>query len=352
MSKAYFGAVGNGETVALVGPDLAVAWWCVPRPDSFPIFASALDPRRGGSLRLHFRIGESHLKVTDASVQRYIDRTNILGTSVLLDDLSVSVLDYMPWGRRYLVRQITLTNLGETREGVRVDFSVSPTRSESAPADLEEQLCVEFKGPNAALLGPGESVTTVLIAAYGESPAEAFDTWSQAEPDALEAEEQFWADWLGKARPVSSGDGSLDEAYYRSLLALKLLCNEKTGAILAAPTASFPAIPGGGDNWDYRYAWLRDGYFISRCLDAAGLHTESRRFYDFALKCQAEDGRFYQTLYTVDGGNPKEFVVSDMAGPGGEKPIRFGNAASDQLQIDSEPNIIHGLFCHWLATGD
>ncbi|MDF2631368.1 MAG: glycoside hydrolase 15-like protein, partial [Symbiobacteriaceae bacterium] len=122
--------------------------------------------------------------------------------------------------------------------------------------------------------------------------------------------------------------------------------------ILAAPTASFPAIPGGGDNWDYRYAWLRDGYFIARCLDAAGLHGESRRFYDFVLAHQGPDGRWRQTLYTVDGGNPRESVIDDLAGPGGERPVRFGNAASEQVQIDSEGSILHGLWYHWQVTGD
>jgi GH15 family glucan-1,4-alpha-glucosidase len=261
-------------------------------------------------------------------------------------------MDYMPWGRRHLIRRLTVTNLGEERRGVAVSFTITPTASVAAPADLRDRIHAAFKGAEAALLSPGESLTTALVVAYGETPTEALRNWVEADPYDLPQEEAFWAEWLAGARPVNSGDAALDEAYYRSLLALKLLCNEKTGAILAAPTASFPAIPGGGDNWDYRYAWLRDGYFISRCLDAAGLHQESRRFYDFALRFQGDDGRWRQTLYTVDGGNPTECAVADLTGPGGERPVRFGNAASEQLQIDSEPNVLHGLWCHWRATGD
>jgi alpha,alpha-trehalase len=352
--KPYFGAVGNGETVALIGPDASVGWLCVPRPDSFPVFARALDPERGGSLSLHFRWGGQTLTEVDQAVQRYLVRTNILATSLLLDDLSVTVLDYMPWGRRHLTRIIKLDNLGEERRGVRIGFSMRSTDSASGPEDLRDRVYAAFKGPEMALLSPGESVTTTLIVAYGETPTEALRNWSEAEAgeDDFNGEQVFWNNWLAPARPVDSGDVELDEAYYRSLLALKLLCNEESGAILAAPTASFPAIGGGSDNWDYRYAWLRDGYFISRCLDAAGLHSESRRFYDFALRFQGADGRWRQTLYTVDGGNPREFVVDDLSGPGGERPIRFGNAASDQIQIDSEGNILHGLWCHWQATGD
>jgi GH15 family glucan-1,4-alpha-glucosidase len=346
----YLGAVGNGETVALVSPGLAVDWLCVPRPDAFPIFARALDPQHGGALSLYFRFGEYRLDEPEATAQRYVARTNILGSSAMYGDLSVTVFDYMPWGRRYLVRQINLANTGEARTGVRVGFRLKPTDSTAAPDDLAGRVYAAFKGPEAALLSPGDSFTTTLILAYGETPTEALRHWMEAE-DNLEAEERFWADWLAPARPVD-GDTQLVDAYYRSLLALKLLCQERTGAILAAPTASFPAIPGGGDNWDYRYAWLRDGYFISRCLDAAGLHGESRKFYDFALQFQGEDGRWRQTLYTVDGQNPQESVVPDLTGPGGETPVRFGNAASTQVQIDSEANILHGLWCHWQATGD
>jgi alpha,alpha-trehalase len=348
----YLGAVGNGEAVALINPDLSVDWLCAPRADSFPVFARALDPVRGGSLSLRFRWGEATLTESEATAQRYVERTNILGTSLLLDELSVTVFDQMPWGKRHLARQVTLANLGEQRTGVRVAFDLRPTNSAAAPEDLGGRVYAAFKGPEAALLSPGESFTTTLIVAYGATPTEALRNWMEAEADGLEQAERFWADWLAQARPVSSGDPQLDDAYYRSLLALKLLCQEQTGAILAAPTASFPAVPGGGDNWDYRYAWLRDGYFIARCLDAAGLHGESRKFYDFALQFQEADGRWRQTLYTVDGANPAEFEVPDMAGPGGEKPVRFGNAASTQVQIDSEGNLLHGLRCHWQATGD
>ncbi|HWI63110.1 MAG TPA: glycoside hydrolase family 15 protein [Symbiobacteriaceae bacterium] len=350
--RTYLGAVGNGETVALIGPDAAIDWLCVPRPDDFPVFARALDPNRGGALRLHVRWGDQTLTGADQTVQRYRGRTNILETSMLLGDLDVTVVDYMPWGRRHLTRLITVTNLGETRRGVRLGISLGATESRHAPEELRDRVHAAFKGPAMALLSPDESMTTALVVSYGETPTEALRHWHEAAPDDLEAEEAFWRTWLAPARPVVSGDSALDEAYYRSLLALKLLCNEKTGGILAAPTASFPAVPGGGDNWDYRYVWLRDGYFISRCLDQAGLHTESRRFYDFLLRFQGEDGRWRQTLYTIDGTNPKEMVVDDLTGPNGETPIRFGNAASDQIQIDSEPNVLHGLWYHWQATRD
>ncbi|MDF2630605.1 MAG: glycoside hydrolase 15-like protein, partial [Symbiobacteriaceae bacterium] len=201
--KPYFGAVGNGETVALVGPDAAVAWLCAPRPDSFPVFARALDPEKGGRLSLHFRWGGRTLTEADQADQRYLARTNILITSLLLDDLSVTVLDYMPWGRRHLTRLIKLDNLGEERRGVRVGFSIRPTASAHAPEDLRDRVYAAFKGPEMALLSPGESVTTTLVLAYGETPTEALRNWSEAQagtPD-LDREQNFWNNWLAPARP-------------------------------------------------------------------------------------------------------------------------------------------------------
>ncbi|MGE5674549.1 MAG: glycoside hydrolase family 15 protein [Mycobacterium leprae] len=353
MTRPFYGAVGNGETVALISPTAQVDWLCAPRPDSFPAFARALDPNRGGCLTLSFKErGASVPLPIQGEWQRYRGRTNILETGLTAGNLSVSVVDFMPWGCRHLVRQIRVTNAGEAVCEVQVEGSLGVTYSCEAPVVLGERLFARFRGAQSARLAPGEVLETVLVLAYGECRSEASANWQAAGEADLAAEERFWAEWLAPARPIASGDRVLDEAYYRSLLALKLLCQERTGAILAAPTASFPAVPGGGDNWDYRYVWLRDGYFISRSLDAAGLHQESRRFYDFILALQGADGRWAQTLFTVDGGNPRECEVPDLAGPGGEKPVRLGNAASTQVQIDGEPSVLHGLWCHWQATGD
>ena len=211
-------------------------------------------------------------------------------------------------------------------------------------------------------LAPGQRVEAVLLLAYGVDAEEAESRWTEAaaelgaslpgDPEGLQREKKFWSDWLDRARWPQGVAPELEEAYARGLLTLKLLTHEESGAILAAATASFPAVPGGADNWDYRYCWLRDGYYTARTYDEAGLHEESRAFYEFALRCQAPDGRWRQPLYTLDGGGPEELIVGDLAGPGGEKPVRFGNAAYDQLQIDNEPSILHGLWIHAQKTGD
>lgn len=368
--RSYFGPVGNGETVAFIGPDLAVDWLCLPRFDGYPIFARALDPRRGGTLTLTLGDGAPPRLLR----QRYLGRTNILVTEGEADGLRIRTVDYMPWGRRHLTRRITVTNPGDQPREVWLAAAAEPTRSqawpEPGPVALWEgrgpavvtvpgaALAYGFRGtygptPRARLrLAPGQSRRLTLTVAYGLTPAEAVENWRSAPVDDLAAEQAFWRRWLAKVRRPKLPPGDLLEAYYRGLLAIKLVCHRETGAILAAPTASFPAVPGGHDNWDYRYVWIRDGYICARALDAAGLHEEARAFYEFCLRLQGPDGHWSSPLYTIDGTEPRELVAPDLSGPGGEQPVRFGNAAWDQLQLDSEPSIILGLYTHTLATGD
>ncbi len=438
--RFYYGVVGNGETAALVGPDLAIDWLCLPRFDGTPFFAAALDPQRGGQLTIKLeRIDgeknstgyESRADNSDAAVlvdavpveQQYVGRTNVLATSLQGEGVRLQVVDSMPWGEKLLVRRMTVTNTGDAPEHLRLSFDPNPVRSahwafrtEVGSVDVsaaggaagqegqgarglvkvvadEAALVIgwvlgadvdgaaagaggaatasratrlhEAAEPHAVelpLVQPGEVVSVVLLLAYGRDVAEAEANWHNAgvrmeasppgDPDGLQRDKQFWTDWLAQARFPQGVAPELEEAYARGLLALKLLTHEESGAILAAATASFPAVPGGADNWDYRYCWLRDGYYSARTYDAACLHDEARAFYEFALRCQAEDGRWRQPLYTLDGGGPVELIIEDLVGPDGERPIRFGNAAYDQLQIDNEPSVLHGLWIHAQATGD
>lgn len=473
--RLYFGMVGNGETGALIGPDLAIRWLCLPRFDGTPFFASALDPRRGGqlSIELDERLaaieqsadgelpavasrgdssasrGDSSASRGDSSAsrgdsspdggsmggrdvptggttfngvrveQRYVGRTNVLSTSLETDIARLHAVDVMPWGKPLLVRRLTVTNTGDRPESFRLTFRADPVRSAhwsfAAAADElplsdrsadhssgtegstpETRTVVAVDEQDASLvigwvlgtpdnraasepgggvtagrgwstltlppLAPSESFNVVLLLAYGRNEAEAKARWSEAagelaeqpdgDPAGMERELQFWTDWLGRARFPQGVAPDLEEAYARGLLTLKMLTHDPSGAILAAPTASFPAVPGGHDNWDYRFCWLRDGYYTARTYDEAGFHDEARGFYEFALRCQGDDGRWHQPLYTLDGGGPEEHIVDDLEGPGGERPLRFGNAAYDQLQIDNEPSILHGLWIHAQKTKD
>ncbi len=399
--QPYLGLIGNGETAALIAPDLAIQWFCPGRFDAFPLFAGALDPRRGGKFSLTFRCGSENLFEPR---QRYLDGTNILDTVIDLaadrDGRSVraEVFDYFPWRKPCLIRDIKLTN--ETQAAVRVDleWSAEPVKMSAYPIQsmLKDGITVFESRDWAVACGMATEKTLVLPAggevwarlalAYAETPGKAVELLQEARPvfredSPVELSEarRFWASWLADARdpfslfadPHGAGQGvskpltpalldgsvildgmDLKSAYRRSLLVLKLLVYEPTGAIIAAPTASFPATPGGGDNWDYRYAWLRDGYLCALTFDEAGLSRESRRFYDFVRGLQAEDGSWPNPLCDIDGNRPEETIVSELEGPGGEQPVRFGNAALSQFQLDNTGNVIDGLWRHYLATGD
>jgi alpha,alpha-trehalase len=234
VNQRYFGAVGNGERVALVGPGLEV---------------TAMGPGWGASLALSFGWEEEEPAALSEVRQRYRGRTNILETCALGGELAAVVVDSMPWGRRYLARRIALTNGGTRRRKVQVAFE---------PDVLPDRVWVAFKGPDSAELAPGETLTTLLVLAYGDTPAEARRAWEAAAGDDLETEERFWEGWLAPARQVECGEPDLEEFYWRSLLTLKLLCRERTGA---------------GPH----------GEALCRALDAAGLHAESHRFYESAL---------------------------------------------------------------------
>lgn len=274
--RVYYGAVGNGQTVALIGPNLAVDWLCLPRFDGYPIFARALDPQRGGFLTLRLG-GEPSLRPVG---QHYLGRSNILITEAEAAGLLVRTVDYMPWDGRYLARQITVTNPGDEPRTEWLEVVAEPTRTLLWPEPERSQAGASgphlISGPDAALaygfrgggrgvrvelrLPPGRSRRLVLTVAYGETTEEALANWHGARTGDLLQEQRFWRQWLAGAVRPDLPERDLREAYWRSLLTIKLLCHRDSGAILAAPTASFPAVPRGHDNWDYRFCWLRDGF--------------------------------------------------------------------------------------------
>lgn len=363
--RKYFGLIGNGETAALIGPDLAVAWLCAPRCDRTPVFAGALDPVRGGSLGLRLTDGRGDDVLLAPCSQEYAGDTAILRTVCAGAGWLVEAVDWMPWGGHALVRELRITNTTAGEATAYVSPVVTPVQSTAFPVTVTQEpglVALTFRDGAVLATAPqglpgpvpaGGSAVVRLVLAYGTSLAEAGAALALDSAATREAEAAFWNQWLA---PAAAPQGDIPPewaaAYRRSLIVMKLLSYEPTGALLAAPTASFPAVPGGRDNWDYRYIWLRDGYYTAMSFDAAGLHEEARRFYDFVFSLQEADGHWRQPLYTVDGGNPSEFIAPDLEGPGGEAPLRFGNAASGQLQLDNEGNIIHGLWFHYKTSGD
>jgi len=360
--RPYYGFIGNGETAALISPDTAIEWLCVPRFDSFPFFAAALSPEKGGSLRLIVDPPPQPFK------QRYLPYSNVLETIALGPGFSLKVLDFMPWRQPCLIRYVTLENRSALRLSLKLSWEAQPIKTSARSFSVQYMGPLKFiSSPDGTLcigglnwpstdfplvLGPGERYNCRLLLSYGTNISQARHRWFAGWDNTLEKAVTWWRRWFVRARSPYLKDKEMLEAYYTSLMVLKLLIYEPTGAIVAAPTTSFPAVPGGNENWDYRYTWLRDGYLTALALDGAGYHREARDFYEFALSLQEPGGGWERPLYPVERVGAIERIVDDLAGPRGEKPIRFGNAAQDQLQLDNSGNILDGLWNHYLATRD
>ncbi len=301
---ADYALIGDGHTAALVGRDGAIDWLCWPRFDSEPVFDRILDARDGGCFELQ---PDGKFE----AVRRYREHTNVLETTFTTSSGSVRVTDAMTLGdERELVRIV------DPLEGrVRMRWRVTQRR------DSELGLKTWDAGDGFFELVAGYRATFVLTAA---------ETTRTAAEQRLERTSAQWMDWASGAEY----GGPWREAVVRSALALKLLTYTPTGAILAAPTASLPERIGGDRNWDYRYSWLRDGIYTMRALLSLGYREEAQAFFDWQMDTLRRSEPDVNPLYAIDGGTDADEVELDLPGYRGSRPVRVGNAASTQLQLD------------------
>jgi GH15 family glucan-1,4-alpha-glucosidase len=356
-----YGVIGNMRTAALVGMDGSIDWLCLPHFDSPSVFAAILDARKGG----HFRIapaGENY-----RHKQFYWPDTAVLITRFLHDDGVGEIEDYMPvkgaGGGAELIRR------------VRVVRGRVPFRMECRPAfdyaraKHETHLSEEgarFDGPGLSL---GLAAPMALRAVdggvaadftLGEGEKAAFvlhclrpDDRQAPCPGGDEAEELFrdtvayWRRWLAKGTYT----GRWREVVYRSAITLKLLSFEPTGAIVAAPTCSLPEAIGGQRNWDYRYSWIRDAAFTLYGLLRIGFTEEAVRFRDW-LKDRWQDAGDLehgplQPMYGIDGRTDlTEETLDHLEGYRGSRPVRIGNGAYRQLQLDIYGELIDAVYLY------
>jgi GH15 family glucan-1,4-alpha-glucosidase len=276
----------------------------VPQVDSPPVFDRILDARDGGCFELQ---PEDPFE----SVRRYRTHTNVLETTFTTANGSVRVTDGMTLGdERELVRVV------DPIDGrVRMRWRFAPRRSDAL------QLRAWDAGEGFFELLSGYRATFVL----SETPP----TRTAAE-QRLERTSAQWLDWASRAEY----DGRWREPVVRSALVLKLLTYEPTGAIVAAPTTSLPERIGGDRNWDYRFSWLRDGIYTMRALLQLGYRDEAEAFFRWQLEAMRPHLPEVRPLYGVDGNVPAEEDELDLPGYRGSRPVRVGNAATNQLQLD------------------
>ena len=362
-----YGVIGDMHSVALVGTDGSIDWCCLPHFDSPSVFAAILDDKKGG----HFQIAATH---EGSQRQMYLPETNVLLTRFLSDEGVGEVIDFMP------VRNHQAGSAAGRHQIVRIAHAVRGTvhfRMQCKPAFdfarqshrlvLDERGAVfEVSGMKFALTSPfpvrghdGAAVADFALKA-GEKATFVFrqeeDTRStdllEAPPsgeEALENTVNYWRRWLARGRY----EGRWREMVDRSALVLKLLTFEPTGAIVAAPTCGLPEEIGGVRNWDYRYTWIRDAAFTAYAFLRLGHTEEAARFMHWLFKRVAEkeedesEAGPLRIMYGIDGRHElPEQTLDHLEGYRGSKPVRVGNAASHQLQLDIYGELLDSVYLY------
>jgi GH15 family glucan-1,4-alpha-glucosidase len=357
-----YGVIGDLHTVALVGMNGSIDFLCFPLFDSPSVFAALLDDRRGGRFRIAPTLDRVRCK------QLYLPDTNVLLTRFLSSDGVGEVMDCMPVGGRSfthdLVRRVK-TVRGELRFRMvcqprfdygRAEHRVEPgdrsvlfvSRGSDATAlRLRSQVPLEVKGGDAQAefsLRAGETADFVLEAA--EVGAERPPLSGGAVVGYLEKTSRFWRRWIGG----SNYRGRWQDTVNRSALTLKLLFSQPYGALVAAPTFGLPEAIGGSRNWDYRYTWIRDSAFTLFTLDQLGFSEEAGAFMHWFQHCGrvGQDGGKLgplQIMYGLDGRRElTEEILSGFEGYRGSSPVRIGNAAYEQLQLDIYGELLDAIY--------
>jgi len=359
---AEHGVIGDLHTAALVGTDGTIDWYCCPRFDSPSVFASILDADRGGL----FRIAPD----CDgwSSKQLYLPDTNILITRFLMPDGVGEVHDFMPLPRtgelahRHRIIRRVLAVRGQVRflvdvaprfDYARVGHDVALTQHGALFRSPELALGLSTRYPLEIVdsgdvgarveLRPGETAAFVLDRLQ---PSEIPLPYSEADIAAeFDTTAAFWRSWLSRSRY----NGRWRETVHRSALTLKLLTYAPTGAIVAAPTTSLPEELGGARNWDYRYTWMRDSAFTVYALLRLGFTDEAAAFFGwlegrFSHAAERESGPL-QIAYGIDGAEDlSEQELPHFEGYMGSAPVRVGNGAATQLQLDIYGELMDSVY--------
>ena len=370
---ADYAFLSDCHTGALVAPDGAIDWLCVPRFDAPSVFGSLLD-RQAGS----FRLGPYGLTVPTA--RHYEPGTNVLVTTWHAPGGWVVVREALTMGP---AAASTRSRLTRARPPTRTPTTCSSGSSRAWTGRSRSSWCASRCSTTGASPRSGSSPTTrsrprmwsaatsacgcgptwrSASRAAGSARAHALEagerlfcslSWAAelASPaDAGEAERRltatcsFWRDWLDRSRPV---DHRWRESIERSALTIKGLTFMPTGATVAALTTSLPETPGGERNWDYRYAWMRDSTFTLRALHWLSLDWEADEFMQFVADLEPNGDGGLQIMYGIDGRRDlTESTVDDLSGYDGARPVRIGNGAFDQRQNDVYGAVLDSILLH------
>jgi GH15 family glucan-1,4-alpha-glucosidase len=346
-----YGLIGDMQSTALVGRNGSIDWLCLPRFDSPSCFSALLGDERHGRWLLA-PAGEVR-----ASTRRYRPGTLVLETEFEVDDGAVRVIDFMPRRGRGAPRVMRIVEGLRGRVPMRTELSLRPDYGSIKPwVERVSDGVVATAGPDAfrlstplpveigdgsahaefvAVEGARERLTLSWHLSYEDTPP------VEDADSALARTEAFWRDWSGRLQY----DGAYREQVLTSLIALKAMTDETTGAVIAAPTTSLPEEIGGVRNWDYRYCWLRDSVLALEALLDAGYTDEAVAFRDFLLRVGTGDPAAIQIMYGIGGERRlTEFELAHLPGYEASRPVRVGNAASEQFQLDVYGEVLAVMF--------
>jgi GH15 family glucan-1,4-alpha-glucosidase len=367
VSESYppigdYALIGDCRGAGLVSRDGSLDWLCFPRFDSPSIFGALLDAETGGRLRI--RPTEPY-----RAERRYLPDTNILETTFRTAAGAVALRDLMPVAsedekRRGLTpdHQVLREVQGLTGEvelevvyAPRPDYGRSRPRLEprgalglwceanGAALTLQSELPLALTSDGRTAVGRARvraGQRAYVAFAYSQEAPQVVAPLREAAPELLERSARWWRSWAARA----TYDGPYREAVVRSALVLKLMAYAPSGAVVAAPTTSLPEKLGGTRNWDYRYCWLRDASFTLRALFELGYDEEAVAFLSWMLHATRLTWPELQVLYDVFGeAKLPERELSHLDGYAGSRPVRIGNDAHGQLQLDVYGEVIDAV---------
>ena len=363
-----YGIIGNMRTAALVSMSGSIDFLCFPAFDSPTVFAAILDDQKGGAFRIEPRIGSPRVK------QLYLPDTNILLTRFLSSDGVLEITDFMPvvsavQANSYANQIVRMVRV--VRGEIAIDAVCAPRfdygRARHEVSQEQNTLC--FRPANDDLRSMALHATVSLqmegvdgVAHFtlsaGQTAWFVFGDMANSEQhnellnenrmqEAFGETTRFWRDWIAQSKYT----GRWREIVHRSALVLKLLTTQDFGSVVAAATFGLPEQLGGRRNWDYRYCWLRDSAFSMYAFMRMGF-TQEASHYTAWLRDRVIDGLKQDSaagplrvMYRIDGGDDlAEITLDHLEGYGGAKPVRIGNGASTQLQLDIYGEIMDAIY--------